>query len=418
MSRLARLVAATLAGAVALSGCGFHGLYDVSLPGGADLGDHPYHVVVLFTDVLDLVPQAAVRVNDVPVGRVESIDLAGDPKHWHARVGLLVNGSIRLPANARADLRQTSLLGEKYVALSGPTGQPPQGRLRDGAVIPLSRSGRNAQVEEVLSALSLLLNGGGLAQLRTINKELGDALAGHEGPERDLLAQLDTLVGGLDAQRAQITRALDSVNRLAGTLAGQRATIAGALDTLPGALRILADQRAQLTRMLTALQRLGQVGTRVINASRDDLEADLRALEPTLSQLAAAGSNLPNALELLLTYPFPKTSVNGIRGDYTNLFVTADLDVSDVLDDLVTDGQGHLDPPSPPRIDLGPGPPHIPGLPGLPSVPGLPGLPGIPGLTGGTGGTGSAPADGSGAAGRSGAGGLPDLLASLLGGGR
>lgn len=418
MRRAARLVAAVMAGLATLTGCGFHGLYDVPLPGGADLGDHPYHVVVHFADVLDLVPQSAVRVNDVAVGRVDSIELAGDPGHWHAVVRLLVNGDVRLPANARADLRQTSLLGEKYVALAGPTRQPPQGRLRDGAVIPLSRTGRGAQVEEVLSALSLLLNGGGLAQLQTINRELGDALAGHEGAERDLLAQLDTLVGGLDAQKRQITRALDSVNRLAATLAAQRGTIAGALDTLPGALKVLADQRGQLTSMLTGLARLGQVGTRVINASRDDLVADLRALEPTLSQLAAAGSNLPGALELLLTYPFPATAVNGITGDYTNLFVTADLDVSDVLDNLVTDGQGHLDPPSLPAVSTGPGGTQIPGLPELPGIPGLPGLPGLasagglPGLPGIGGSVGSgdatpAPADA-----------LPDLLTSLLGGGR
>ncbi|HEY9475366.1 MAG TPA: MCE family protein, partial [Mycobacteriales bacterium] len=346
MRRAARLVAVVVAGVTALTGCGFRGFYDVPLPGGADLGDHPYRVVVQFADVLDLVPQSAVRVNDVAVGRVRSIDLAGDPTHWHATVRLLVNGDVALPANARAELRQTSLLGEKYVALSAPTGQVAQGRLRDGAVIPLSRSGRNPQVEEVLSALSLLLNGGGLAQIETINRELGDALAGHEGGLRDLLTQLDTLVGGLDAQKGQITRALDNINRLAATLAAQRSTIAGALDTLPGALKVLADQREQLTSMLTGLQHLGQVGTRVINASRDDLVADLQALAPTLSQLAAAGSNLPGALELLLTYPFPRTAVNGIRGDYTNLFVTADLDVSDVLDNLVTDGHGRLDPPT------------------------------------------------------------------------
>lgn len=411
--RMLRGTALAAAGLLGLVGCGFHGLYDTPLPGGADLGDHPYHVVVDFADVLDLVPQSAVRVNDVAVGRVESIDLAGDPRHWHARVTLLVNGDVRLPANARAELRQTSLLGEKYVSLAGPTDQPPRGRLRDGAVIGLARSGRDPQVEEVLSALSLLLNGGGLPQLATINRELGDALAGHESGVRDLLSQLDTLLGGLDAQKRQITRALDSVNRLAATLAAQRHTIAGALDTLPGALKVLADQRHQLTAMLTGLQRLGQVGTRVINASRDDLVADLRALAPTLSQLASAGSNLPGALELLLTYPFPKTTRNGIRGDYTNLFVTADLDVSDVLDNLVTDGHGHLDLPAPSVRPPAPGRPGLLGVPGLPQVPGLPNtLPPLPLVP-------PAPdrPPASPPAAPTGNGGLPDLLGALLGGG-
>ena len=79
MKRLTRLsagVAVAAATAMALSGCGFHGLYSANLPGGANLGSHPYKVVVYFSDVLDLVPQSAVKVNDVAVGKVESIRLS------------------------------------------------------------------------------------------------------------------------------------------------------------------------------------------------------------------------------------------------------------------------------------------------------------------------------------------------------
>ena len=43
--------------ALLTASCG--GVYDIPLPGGADLGDHPYEVTAQFGDVLDLVPQAA-----------------------------------------------------------------------------------------------------------------------------------------------------------------------------------------------------------------------------------------------------------------------------------------------------------------------------------------------------------------------
>lgn len=425
VGRVSRVLALAVGAAVMLSGCRFQGVYDVPLPGGADLGDHPYHVTVEFADVLDLVPQAGVRVNDVPVGRVESVELAGKGRPeapWHARVRLTVNGDVVLPANARAELRQTSLLGEKYVSLGDPTTAAPAGRLGNGAIIPIASTGRNPEVEEVLAALSLLLNGGGLAQLQTINRELNNALHGREGAVRDLITQLNTLVGGLDAQKTQITRALDSINTLAATLAAQRQVLADALDTLPGALKVLADQRRSLTAMLTSLQRFGAVGAQVITASRDDVLADLAALQPTLTQLAAAGSNLPGALELLVTYPFPKTTTNGIRGDYTNLYATVDLDVSDVLDNLVTDGQGNLDLPHLPPITTVPGQPGLGGVPGLPQIPGLPNAP-LPDVL-----TSGAPAPALPAAPTPPGGGqagtpappavLPDLLGGLLGGGR
>ncbi|MFL6130210.1 MAG: MCE family protein [Mycobacteriales bacterium] len=365
---LLRRLALLLAVVAGATGCGFRGLYDASLPGGADLGDRPYRVTIDFADVLDLVPQSAVKVNDVAVGRVEQIELAG----WHARVRVAVRGEVTLPANARAELRQSSLLGEKYVSLAPPTAEPPTGRLADGARIPLGRSGRNPEVEEVLGALSLLLSGGGLPQLRTINRELGIALQGRETALRSTLAELRTLVGGLDRQRAQIVRAIDGLDRLSATLAARRQVLADALEAFPGALAVLVSERASLTRMLVALDRLGGVAVRVIDASQADAVASLRALQPILTQLARAGRDLPDALELLLTYPFPRNITGAIKGDFTNLRVTADLDLSTVLGNLLG---GYAA-----RAASRGGRP-VPSGTGLPEVGTLPGI--IPGVTAG-----------------------------------
>ncbi len=274
-------------GAVLLSGCEFNGWYDVPLPGGAAADGDAYHVTVEFRDVLDLVPQSAVKVNNVTVGTVEKVELVG----WHARVRLRVADSVKLPGNATAGLRQTSMLGEKYVALSKPVGTAPVGRLADGDVIPLSRSGRNPEIEEVLSALSALLNGGGVAQLKTITVELNKALEGRENRVKSLLKELNVFLGGLDEQRQDIVRALKAVDRLAKRLGKEKETIADAVDTMPPALKVLADQRRDLTRMLTALSKLGTTGTKVVNASHDDTVANLKRLRPILQQLNKAGSD-------------------------------------------------------------------------------------------------------------------------------
>lgn len=71
--------AAALAGVTALSGCSFNGVESLPLPGGPDLGPHPRTVKIEFANVLDLVPKSAVKVNDVSVGKVEKIELAGEP---------------------------------------------------------------------------------------------------------------------------------------------------------------------------------------------------------------------------------------------------------------------------------------------------------------------------------------------------
>ena len=121
-----RLVAATAGrarpGALALSGCS---VYDVPLPGGADTGDNPMKVKVMFRDVLDLVPQSTVKVNDVTVGKVKTIKLKGYVAEVDHR-----DAQGRRPAGQRhaPQIRQTSLLGEKFVSLAPPP-EPGSGKL-------------------------------------------------------------------------------------------------------------------------------------------------------------------------------------------------------------------------------------------------------------------------------------------------
>lgn len=324
---LAAALAVTLAGA----GCTVPDVADLPLPGGAPTGAG-YRVTAEFTDVLDLVPQAAVKVNDVTVGSVERISLAG----WTARVRLRIDDDVTLPANSTAAVRQTSLLGEKYVAVAPPVTEAPKGRLADGDVIPLARTRRSAEVEEVLAALGLVLNGGGLAQLRTINRELAAALAGRESAARDALRQLDTFVAGLDRQKADLVRAIEALDRLTTRLARQRAVVGDALAALDPGLTVLAEQREQLSGAVQALGELGRVGTRVVTESHEDMVASLRALQPILEQLVKAGDNLPKSLDFMLSYPFPPNVTGAIVGDFVNLSVTADLDAATILANLVS----------------------------------------------------------------------------------
>jgi phospholipid/cholesterol/gamma-HCH transport system substrate-binding protein len=339
-----RRASALLAAAVLLSGCGFRGAYSLDLPGGADLGNRAYTVQIQFADVLDLVPQSGVRVADVPVGRVENISLSDD---WTAVVTVAVDGDVDLPANAVAAIQQSSLLGEKYVELAAPGNEAPTGKLDDGALITLDRTNRNVEVEELLGALSLVLNGGGLAQLQTINSELGQALQGREGAVRDTLTQLDTFIGGLDQQKAEINRALDSVNALSATLSAGTGTITTALDTIGPGLDVVNQQRDLLVSMLQSLAGLGDVGTRVIDQAGANTVEDLKSLQPILSQLAAAGPDLANSLDLILTYPFPASSLSALHtrkdlrtGGYalfTNMTATLNLNLAGMLCQYVVD---------------------------------------------------------------------------------
>jgi phospholipid/cholesterol/gamma-HCH transport system substrate-binding protein len=319
-------VAATVVSALALSSCS---IYDIPLPGGPDVGSNPITVHIMFRDVLDLVPQSTVKVDDVTVGKVTAIKLDG----YTADVTVKLPKTVDLPDNARAEIRQTSLLGEKFVSISKPTN--PTGKLGNGDVIGLEDSGRNPEIEEVFGALALLLNGGGVGQLKTISEELNTAFGGREDSVRSIITQISSFMGQLDANKASIVTALENVNRLSLELRRQDGTIKAALDDLPAAIKSVNGQRADLVKMLQALSNLSSVGVRVIQASKESTIDSLRNLAPVLEAFAKSGENLPKSLQVFLTYPFsdeavgrdPQVAKNLHMGDFTNLSVSLSLDL-------------------------------------------------------------------------------------------
>ncbi len=347
LRRLARAAAGVLAGALLVSACEFDGAYDLPLPGSPVDADEAYEVTAEFVDILNVVPRSPVMVDDVTVGEVIEVDR----DDWHARITLRVRDDVELPDNVIADIRQVSLLGEKYVALEAPTGEAPQGRLGEGDNIALAATGRNPEVEEVLGALSFLLSGGGVAQLGTITAELNNVMSGRTNRLRNLLGTLEDVVGTLDGQKGDIIRALESMNNLTSTLNAQRTVITDALDATGPAIRVLADQTDELVGMLTSLDELGVVGTRVINASRTDLLRALRDLRPVLNRLTAAGDSLAPGLNLLVSFPFPQEASEIVRGDYANTSIRMEVSIDNLYEALGLPDIDLDDNPIPPTLN-------------------------------------------------------------------
>jgi phospholipid/cholesterol/gamma-HCH transport system substrate-binding protein len=343
-TRLRAAVATAAATTLLLSGCEFDGAYDLPLPGSPVDEDNSFEVTAEFADILNVVPRSPVMVDDVVVGEVTDVERVG----WHAKVTLRVRDDVELPDNAIADIRQVSLLGEKYVALEAPETAPSDEPLGEGDNIALADTGRNPEVEEVLGALSFLLSGGGVAQLGTIVEELNHVMSGREDRLRSLLGSLEDVVGTLDEQKADIIRALEAMNGLTATLNRERDTVTAALDATGPAIKVLAAQHDELVDMLGALDRLGVVGTRVIRASKDDLIATLEHLRPVLTRLGDVGDELAPGLNLLVSFPFPDEASEVVEGDYANTSIRAEIS----LDNFLTGGGGEELPPVIPPVDL------------------------------------------------------------------
>ncbi|WP_072687005.1 MCE family protein [Rhodococcus marinonascens] len=381
--------AAAIALSLTLSGCEWEGLNSLPLPGTEGRGDDAYTVEIQMPNVTTLTQNSPVRVNDVTVGTVTGIDVQG----WHALVSVSINGDVQLPANATAKIGQTSLLGSQHVELAPPVDTAAEGRLENGDVIPIERAGAYPTTEQTLSSLSVVLNGGGIAQIRDITQELNAALGGREEAIRDLLPQLDQLVTSLDQQKGDIIGAMEGLDRLSGTVNAQKATLDAALEGIPPALEVLVEQRQNLTTALVEVGKLSDTVTRLVESSGEELKANLRNLTPVLRELANSGSALTEVLTLMLTYPFPmKTMDDAIKGDYANLMMMIDMTNERIDNNFLTGtalggslggvegAVGALagvagesgDPLRAPLLPAEDPAPALPAIPGLPQIPGLP----------------------------------------------
>ncbi|WP_202377103.1 MCE family protein [Mycobacterium paraintracellulare] len=319
--------------AAQLAGCGFHGLNSLPLPGTKGGGPGSYTVQAQEPNVENLEPNSQVRLNDVAIGSVTKIERQG----WHALVTMRINGDVDLPANATATIGQTSLLGSKHVELAAPVGAPPQGKLKNGSLIPLSSAHSYPTTEQTLAGLSLLLNGGGLGKAQDVTKALSTAFYGREQDLRSLIEQLDKFVAYLNDQRDDIIKATDSLNHLVGQFSDEKPVIDKALKTLPDALAVLKDTRENLAEALDQVGKFGALTADSVNQTRENLVKELNDLGPVLQSLADSGPALTRSLDLFTTVPFVNpTLTKWIRGDYANVTAIADLTLSRIDSSLFT----------------------------------------------------------------------------------
>lgn len=367
MTRLTLAVAALAL--VPLGGCALQP-NENTFPGQVATGDDGYTVTVRFDEVENLVPNSNVQRDNVVIGTVAAIDV----RDWQAEVTLRLKDDVPIPEDATFSIGQKTLLGAQYVEVSPGKPGAAATRLEEGAVVPVEQTGTYPATEQVLGAAALLLNNGGLPQISTITGQLSMALRSRVPNARALVARTNELLGTLDANRDDIVRALESLDRLGGRLAAERGTVARGLDRIGPALHALNEERGHLVRALTSAGALSSDATRLVVVNEQALLGNLDSLAPILTRLQQVSRRLPEALKIGVTIPFPAmTTTDAISGDFANLFTTLDLSLPSLAD-------AWLKASTPPALDAGDpvtgplgqqqkSPLPLPALPGLPAPP-------------------------------------------------
>ncbi len=288
---------------------------DLPLP-GSRIGGPTYQIDAAFDDALNLAEGAPVKLDGVTIGRVLTVAA----ENFTARVRLDIRESTRLHRGATARLRATTPLGELFVQIDDPA----QGVvLADGARLGADDTSAAPTIEDTMTTTSLVINGGGLAQLQTIVREANLALGGRETTARDLIGRLSRTAETLDASMDDIDATLEALAQVSVILDQRSSTINAALKEFPPAARALRKNTDELVALLAGIDDLGDVTKDVIDKSRQDLLSTLQKMGPVFEDLNALDQELGPGIDTLVA--FGKLIDRGVPTDYLNVYLRFQL---------------------------------------------------------------------------------------------
>ena len=293
--------------AFALSCFGLLLFFWLAFGGPIPLKSQGYRVQVAFTDAATLADQADVRVAGVSVGKVVKKELAPGGNRTLATIELK-SRFAPLRSDARAILRQKTLLGETYVELS--RGSPGAKPIEEGGRLPDGQVRQAVEFDELLRVFdkptrtafqewqsSLAKAGAGRG--RDLSDALGnlpvftenaqsvvDVLNTRRGALRDLVHNAGRTLEDITRDEGSLATLVQKNSELFGELAQRRDALADSIRILP---TFLDETKATLTRLRTF-----SVNTEPLLR---DLGPVLDDLQPTLASLHGLAPDLQNLFD-------------------------------------------------------------------------------------------------------------------------
>jgi phospholipid/cholesterol/gamma-HCH transport system substrate-binding protein len=168
-------------------------------------------VVAYFEDTLALYPGDKVQIMGVQVGKIESIEPAGDKM----KVTFHYENKYKVPANATASILNPSLVASRNIQLSPPyTGGPV---MEDDAVIPLDRTQVPVEYDELRDSINKILT------------DLGPTPEQPKGPFGDII---ESAADGFAGKGEQINKTLNSLSEALFALNEGRGDFFGVIKSL------------------------------------------------------------------------------------------------------------------------------------------------------------------------------------------
>lgn len=279
---------AAIAGAVALA----------FAVGVFNLLEDTYQVTAVVSDSAGIGSGDDVRVAGVKVGRVTSVE--ADRGAGHVNLELVVDSGVDLGPNTEAEVTLETLLGTKYVRLSGPVEEP---LLEDGAVIPIERTRVPFDVFELTRVGTEAIEGTDTERLDQFVDQLATVTQDRREDLRNLLEGLRDVAGEVNDREGELQRLFERVETISGTLAEKDRVLVRLLDQSQGVLDVLEQRRQALADGLEGTETL----TAQLASLTTEFEAVIDSLLETVHETATIVDERQDDLDRALAYIGPGT---------------------------------------------------------------------------------------------------------------
>ena len=254
-------------------------------------GAQGIEVTASFDDVGDLVPDAPVTMADINVGHVTDIRLVDN----RALVTLSLDPEARVPANAIARVRRTSVLGERIVDLVvAEDEQPSEELLADGDEITTTVV--RSDLEDLVNEGSDLLGALSASELAIMIDEGGKGF-GDRGEElRNLLANFHDIIGAYAKKGEEIQSLISAAGNFNATIAAEADEHARSVASTQRSIEMLDNQAQRLERAIVSLNRLARGGDAIFDDHLDEMQDFFRQTRTILTVLREEQDSLRGLL--------------------------------------------------------------------------------------------------------------------------
>lgn len=302
---LTRLLKAQLIGFAVITAASLAvmGIFYIKAPAQAGIGR--YDVFVDLSDAGGLYQKANVTYRGLEVGVVRSLTLRPG---GGVRARLQVNSGVDIPADAIAQVRSSSVIGEQYINFLPPKNVERQGLLTDGTVVPVTQTKLPTTTDALLTSVNDLLASVPEDDLRTTVDELGKAFE-TQGDEMGRLID-----AGFELQEAA-TANLSQTTKLIDSSATVLATQKDLDPSIRSYVRDLDVFSARLEKSDDDLRRVLATGAplaREVSAFASALEAELPDVLAQIALFAPVLEVYQPAIEHILTI-LPTTMVEYLQ---------------------------------------------------------------------------------------------------------